>query len=310
MALDLSTDRITPVDGVFNIDKPFGITTMDVVRRIKRASGQKRVGHGGTLDPIATGVVHICLGQATRMMEYVIDFTKVYEVQIELGIETDTYDSSGQVIRVGDASLIKANDVRSALQQFIGCIEQVPPMYSALKVNGKRLYELARSGVEIARPPRKVKVISIDLSGWDHPVALVKITCGRGFYVRSLAHDLGEALGCGAHVRRLIRLKSGSFILENAIRLHDAEQVFANNTWDKFIHKSDEMVKHFRSVTVDNRTEKMIRHGQSFPDGAPIKSLDVDEKCRAYTSDGRFLGIIIFNSSIGRWKTSKVFNLI
>ena len=173
------------VDGIFNVDKPPDITSMDVVRRVKRASGHKRVGHGGTLDPIATGVIPICLGQATRMMEYLIDGTKEYRGMVALGVETDTYDALGTVVREIDASHVTLKEVENVLLSFKGNIQQVPPMYSALKRQGRRLYELARAGIHVERNPRDVNVGSIEILDWVPPIVDLRVTCGRGFYMRS-----------------------------------------------------------------------------------------------------------------------------
>ncbi|MCI0795201.1 MAG: tRNA pseudouridine(55) synthase TruB, partial [Chloroflexi bacterium] len=145
-------------DGILNVDKPYGLTSMDVVRRLKRASGQKRVGHGGTLDPIATGVIPICFGQATRMMEELINGSKRYRAAVELGVVTDTYDALGEIVETRDASAVTLADIEEAINGFIGVIQQVPPMYSALKKNGRRLYQLAREGVEVERDARSVTV--------------------------------------------------------------------------------------------------------------------------------------------------------
>ena len=167
---------------------------MDVVRRVKRASGIKRVGHGGTLDPIATGVIPICIGQATRGMEYIVDGSKEYSGGVELGVATDTYDSAGEVTRTGDSGHLSRDKVEAALESFRGQIDQVPPMYSALKQNGKRLYELARKGIEVERAPRQVSVYDVELTDWTPPLATVQVHCGRGFYMRSLAPELGRQI--------------------------------------------------------------------------------------------------------------------
>ena len=174
------------IDGVMVIDKPEGMTSMDVVRRIKRASRVKKVGHGGTLDPFATGVIVVCMGQATRMMEYLVDGAKTYRGVVELGIETDTYDVQGEVTRRTDASGVTVGDVEAALEEFRGVILQVPPMYSALKRQGKRLYDLARAGVEVEREPRRVEVTDVAVVDWSPPLVEVSVECGRGFYMRSL----------------------------------------------------------------------------------------------------------------------------
>ena len=300
-------NRNGDVDGILNVDKPPGITSMDVVRRIKRASRQKRVGHGGTLDPVATGVIPICMGQATRMMEFLIDGTREYRAVIELGIETDTYDVVGEVTNRKDPSSVARQDVERSLEPFKGSIEQVPPMYSALKRQGKRLYELARAGVEVEREPRRVEVLSIELVEWAPPVVTIDVTCGRGFYMRSLAHDLGQALGCGAHIKGLVRLRSGPFKISESMSLGDMEQMFAEGTWQKSLCAPDIVVSHMRAAIVGKQVEEMVRHGRPIPQGMRIPFSRPNEQCRVYGTDGRFIAILSFNASMGQWQPHRVF---
>ena len=297
------------VDGILNVDKPIGMTSMDVVRRIKRTSRQKRVGHGGTLDPAATGVIAICLGQATRMMEYLIDGTREYRALVELGVETDTYDAVGQVVSRGDPSAVTLQDLERALESFRGSIEQVPPMYSALKSQGKRLYDLARAGHHVERKPRRVEVLSVDVLDWSPPVVTLEATCGRGFYVRSLAHDLGEALGCGGHLRSLVRLRSGPFKISEAMTLADAEKCFIDGTWHEALQSPDVVVGHMRAAIVGSRLKKMIRQGRPLPSGLRVPGSRPNEKCRVYGIDGRFVAILNFNASLGQWQPERVFGL-
>ena len=293
--------------GVLNIDKPAGMTSMDVVRRIKRASRQKRVGHGGTLDPIATGVVAICLGQATRMMEYLIDDTRHYAGQIELGVETDTYDAMGEVTSRKSPAAVTLQDVEHALEAFKGDIEQVPPMYSALKIQGRRLYHLARAGVEVERAPRKMQVSEIELLDWTPPVVAVEVACGRGFYMRSLAHDLGQMLGCGGHLKALTRLRTGPFKLSDALALEEAEQRLQQDGWEGVVYPPDMVVRHLRAAIVGEQHEEMIRHGRPLPAGLRIPFSRPNEQCRAYALDGTFIAVLYFNASRGQWQPDRVF---
>ena len=186
------------VDGLLNVNKSAGIYTMDLVRRVKKVTRQKRVGHAGTLDPLATGVVPICFGRATRMVEYLVDDIRAYRTTLEFGVETDTYDADGLVVNKRSNFSVSLED---AFKDFVGIVDQVPPMYSAIKIEGKRLYELARSGIKVKRKSRKVQVNDINVVDWSPPFCTLEISCGRGFYVRSLVHDLGQMLGCGAHVK-------------------------------------------------------------------------------------------------------------
>jgi len=297
------------VNGILNVDKPAEITTMDVVRRIKRASRQKRVGHGGTLDPIATGVVPICIGQATRMMEYLIEGTREYRSGVELGVATDTYDAHGQVVSKQDPSSVTLTDVEQAVDSFRGSIEQVPPMYSALKRDGKRLYDLARAGVEVEREARKIQVSRLEILDWSPPIVTLEISCGRGFYMRSLAHDLGQVLGCGAHMKTLVRLGSGPFRLADSLTLEVAEERIADDSWFDDLYHPDCIVVDMRAMIVGKETEAMLRHGRPLPPGLRIPAPQPGEQCRAYGTDGGFIAIISFDASEARWRPERVFSM-
>ena len=297
------------VDGILIIDKPYGITSMEAVRRVKRGIGVKRVGHGGTLDPVATGVIPICIGQATRVMDYLISSSKEYRGEIELGVTTDTYDSLGKVTDRSDPSGLTESDLISALQSFKGVTKQVPPMYSALKKGGKRLYEFARAGVEVEREPRSVQVFNLELLDWSPPVASVEVTCGRGFYMRSLASDLGQALGCGAHLKSLVRLRSGPFHISGATTLCAAEESFAGGARESNVHALDEVLHGLRAVILGRRHSKMIHHGRPLPAIVPPPASRPGEQCRAYDADGNFLAILTFDADDGRWRPDKVFSL-
>ena len=303
--------------GFLNIDKPRGMTSTDVVRRVKRAARMRRgVGHGGTLDPIATGVLIIGVGKATRLMDRILDGSKEYVAEIELGASTDTYDADGEVVSERDASGVSRADVETALTAFLGEIEQVPPMYSALKRNGKRLYELARQGIEVERKPRRVVVNDISLDDWRPPVAVVRVECGSGFYVRSLAHDLGESLGCGGHMRALIRSRVGPFRLEDALMLDDAitrlSEVVDGNAdsgadANTPLIPPDFALGDLRAMTVHARDARTIRNGGALPPGAGLSPEMPDERARVYAPDGAFIAIARFDHALRQWRPEKVF---
>lgn len=302
-----NTEKAPAINGILNIDKPKDLTSMDVVRRIKRASKQKRVGHGGTLDPIATGVIPICMGQATRMMEYVVDGSKEYRGTVEMGVETDTYDAMGEAVRRADTSGVTAYRIEGALDSFEGEVMQVPPMYSALKIKGKRLYNLARAGIEVEREARPVKVHDVKLLDYTPPHAVVEVSCGRGFYMRSLAHDLGQALGCGGHLKELVRLRSGPFSVSEAASLEEAEECFLSGDWSGLVHAPDAVVQHLKAITVEKPVEAMIRQGRPVPTGAGVPAPEPEERRRAYGADGRFMGILAYNASEAHWQPERVF---
>lgn len=301
--------KVSGVDGILNIDKPYGITSMELVRTIKRASRLKRVGHGGTLDPIATGVVAVCLGQATRFMEYIVDGTKEYEAVIELGATTDTYDAMGEVTGRRDSASVTLADVERALASFRGVIDQVPPMYSALKRQGKRLYELARAGIEVERQPRRVEIHSVELVEWAPPLVTARVGCGRGFYMRSLAYDLGELLGCGGHLKNLVRLRSGIFKLSDSTPLADAARMFEEDTWQEALHAPDAVLHQMGAAIVSKRLEEMMRHGQPLPADVRLSGNESQSRCRAYGVDGGFVGTLVFDPSAAQWRPDKVFSL-
>lgn len=295
------------IDGILNIDKPSGITSMEVVRRIKRASKQRRVGHGGTLDPIASGIVPVCLGQATRMMEYLVDGTKEYHATFRLGVETNTYDAVGDVTAKGDASTVTMAAIVAVLERFDGEIDQVPPMFSAIKKEGKRLYNLARAGIEVEREPRKVQIMNIEVIDWSHPHLILDVICGRGFYMRSLAHDLGQTLGCGGHLTQLTRTKISAFNIDDALSLEEAEDRFTDGTWEEVMYAPDIAVRSMPAIVVNKGVEEMVRHGRPLPGALRIPVEDSEEECRVYGSDGTFLALATFSQSEGQWKPSKVF---
>ena len=293
--------------GILNIDKPYGMTSMQVVRRIKRAGSFKRVGHAGTLDPIATGVVPVCFGPATRVMEYLLDGAKRYCGEILIGVSTDTYDAMGQVVAESDASAITSDQVRDALAQFRGEISQVPPMFSALKRDGKRLYDLARKGIEVEREPRPVSVYGIELTGWKPPVATVRVDCGRGFYMRSLAHDVGQMLGCGGHLKSLVRIKTGPFHLDEAVTLEEAEIGFEDGSWADLVYSPDVALGSLRTIIAGSRTRTAVNNGRPLAPEVSFQPSQPKERCRVYGVDGEFLAIVRFDPDRQRWVPNKVF---
>ncbi len=299
--------RAPVINGILNINKPYGLTSMEVVRRLKRASRQKKVGHGGTLDPVATGVVPICFGQATRMMEYLVDGQKEYRAEIELGVTTDTYDSMGTVVEERPADGVTLEDVEAAIAPYIGTVKQVPPMYSALKRQGKRLYDLARQGIEVERDARDVTVYWTRLLDWSPPVISVEVGCGRGFYMRSFAHDVGEALGCGGHLKTLERLRSGGFYVADAVDLDDAEEHFIEDTWPEHMHAPDAALYELPAAIVGRRLQQLIRNGQPIPPESRIPVAEDGARCRVYSVDGVFVAVLRFDADSRRWRPEKVF---
>jgi tRNA pseudouridine55 synthase len=299
------------INGFLNFNKPAGMTSMDGLRNIKRITGQRqKVGHAGTMDPLARGVLPICFGQATRLMDYVLDGVKRYQVEIELGATTATYDAEGEVIKTGDASGIAPADIQAALPGFIGVIQQTPPMYSAIKVNGQRLYKLARAGIEVERQSRTVEIYDIQLVRSTPPRVVLVVECGRGVYIRSLAHDLGEALGCGGYVTDLVRQYSGGFSLEQSVTLEELEAAAAEpGGWQRYLHPIDWALRDLRSVTISPTAEHYLRHGQPVTLGRGEPEAGYLEQFRAYTSQGVFLALVRYDRPANLWRPVKVFHL-
>ena len=293
------------IDGILNLDKPRGKTSFDMVALVRRLSGERRVGHAGTLDPEATGVLPICLGQATRLIEYLAEATKSYRAEVELGVATDTFDATGKVTQQGDVSSLTREQVEAALSSFRGSIEQTPPMYSAVKIKGVPLYRLARAGLEVPRKARRVELYRIVLLDWQPPVLAIEVECSKGTYIRSLAHDIGQKLGCGAHLKTLVRLKSGPFHITEAVSIARIEEAFKQGDWSALVLPLDVAVKHLPAITVDAESEKAIVNGRSL-DSTPGEDLAVKLR-RVYSSDGSFIAITRFDEERGYWKPEKVF---
>ena len=308
------------MDGIININKPPGSTSFRVVALVKRLGKERRVGHAGTLDPMATGVLPVCLGQGTRVVEFLADAAKVYQAQIELGVVTDTYDASGRVMQRNDPSGISREQLESALTSFRGTIQQIPPMYSALKHKGQRLYELARAGIEVERKSRPIKIYNLDIVAWQPPAVTIKVECGKGTYIRSLAHDLGQSLGCGANLKNLIRLRYGPFDVKDAVSVPQLESAFRYGYWQHFVHPMDTVLLHWKAIVVNDTTEEVIRKGApvtlesnkicditSSTENPPSTWPSAETRCRTYTLDGDFLGVLRFNLERKHWQPAKVF---
>lgn len=295
-----------PIDGIFNLDKPVGMTSHDVVARIRRLVNQKRVGHAGTLDPAASGVLPILLGQATRVAEYLSDSGKAYRATIRFGVVTDTYDAEGQIVREAPVALTR-EEIVAALPEFLGEQLQRPPVYSALKRGGQRLYALARAGESVMVEPRPVSIDSLDIVDWTPPTLTLDVECGKGTYIRSLAFDLGERLGPGAHLAALVRTRSGPFTLGASVSLEMLAQSFAADTWREYLFAPDEALLSWQAAILDAANEARVRFGQTLsissadPPGAPKEARPL---MRAYSVDGRFLGIIRWDAD--GWHPHKV----
>ncbi len=293
------------IDGILNLNKPKGMTSFDVVARVRWLSGERRVGHAGTLDPDATGVLVVCLGKATRLVEYMADARKAYRAEVVFGEATDTYDASGEVLERGDASGLERRDIEDAAATFVGLIDQTPPAYSALKHRGVPLYRWARAGVEVPIHPRQVEFFRIDVVEWESPVAVLEVECGKGAYIRSLAHDLGRTLQCGAHMRDLVRSQSGPFYIEDAADMEQVEDAFTNGESSRLILPMDLAIAHLPSVTLSEDEEREVLYGRAVAgqwEGGPSSCL-----CRVYNERGGFVAIMTREDEQDCWRPRKVF---
>jgi tRNA pseudouridine55 synthase len=284
--------------GFLNINKPLGVTSHDVVAHVRRNLHVKKVGHAGTLDPMATGVLVLCLGAATRLSEYVMQSTKRYRGRVHLGVTTDTYDVEGAVQQVRDPAGITRDAVERCLAGFLGDIEQTPPMYSAIKKDGRKLYELARAGQTIEREARPVTIEHLDIVDWSPPEFTLDIMCSAGTYIRSLAHDLGEALGVGAHLTALIRLASGSIILEDAVEL---DTLLAATDWQRYLIPPQAALAHWPVVRLDAAGVEHVRHGRAIRDNGAVGA----QPALAFTPEGEVVAVL--RAADGEWRPEKVF---
>jgi tRNA pseudouridine55 synthase len=298
------------VEGILNVHKPAGISSFGVVARIKQTSGEKQVGHAGTLDPLASGVLPIFLGSATRAMEYLSEHSKTYRAEVALGITTDSYDSEGSVTSSCDPSSVRREDLEEALAKFRGTIQQTPPMFSALKQGGQPLYRLARQGLEVPRAARPVQIYSLEIVAWENPIVTLEISCSKGTYIRALAHDLGQALGCGAHLKTLVRLKVGPFSLEDALTLGQIREISSAGQLEEHLYPVDFVLSQFPALIVRRQQGCSLIHGAAIKTSQVLNSsLLTHERplARVYTEQGTFLGLLCYNPERELWQPDKIF---
>ena len=303
------------MDGILNILKPSGMTSHDVVSYIRRLTGIKKVGHTGTLDPGAIGVLPICLGRATKAAEYITEGTKKYRTEMKLGVVTDTGDKDGTVITstnwkdfIDTDNLL--DQIQEVIKNFSGQISQVPPMYSAVKIDGKKLYELARKGQEIERKPRNIEIYElkiIEISG-DEGTILFDVTCSKGTYIRVLCEDIGKAIGCGAHMSYLIRMETTGFNITDSYTLEQIEQLFKNNKLNEAVVPIEIIFNNLPKIEVsDPNDQKRFMNGMDISINANIIN---DQKVRIYFYN-KFIAIanVVNNGTIVKIKVDKFFSL-
>ena len=327
-----------PLCGILNVDKPLEWTSHQVVAALRKWSGERRIGHAGTLDPLATGVLLLCLGKATRVSSYLMASTKVYRATLRLGLSTTTDDAEGEVVSESPVN-VSREQFEAVLPPFVGQIEQVPPLYSAVKRQGKRLYEYARRGVDVQVSPRTVQVHDLTVLDWSPPEVVLRVACGPGTYVRALARDLGRVLGCGASLSALRRTASGQFHVDRAVPLSEIERAYAGPAADAQDSASavirahlaplDTAFAHLPALPLDAAGARRLVMGQGVsaelapgePSAAPRGRglLPVDghsrtyaearahEYARAYGPGDQFLALVAWNEDAHHWRPRKVF---
>ena len=276
--------------GILILDKPAGWTSHDVVGRVRRLTRERRVGHAGTLDPAATGVLPVLVGDATKVVEFLSDADKGYLAEITLGIETDSYDIDGAVTATFDGDLPELAEIESAATGFRGPIRQLPPMHSAIRIDGERLYEAARRGETIEREARSITVHRFTIVAWSPPVLTVEIDCSKGTYIRSLAHDLGLALGTGAYLSNLVRTWTGPFRIDEAWALADLERALGDDPieeWESMAIHPDTIVQDWPAIILHDEQRADWLHGRAV--AGPVGP-EVD-RVRTYDDQGNWLGI-------------------
>ena len=297
------------IHGVINIHKEKGYTSHDVVAKLRGIVGQKKIGHTGTLDPDATGVLPVCLGKATKLCDMLTDKSKTYETVMLLGKVTDTQDISGTVLNESSTDDLNEEAVKAAILSFVGDYMQIPPMYSALKVNGKKLYELAREGVEIERKARPVTILDIQLKEVKLPRVRMEVSCSKGTYIRTLCHDIGEKLGCGACMEELIRTKVSRFELEDSLTLSQVQELKKAGKLAKILVPIDEMFLDYEAITLKEEYMSFVYNGNVFMPKHVDQYVElVDGKMvRVYDDKGNFIAIYKFIKEKYIFKIEKMF---
>ncbi len=289
------------ISGVLVVDKPVGMTSHDVVQVIRKGSNIRRAGHTGTLDPRASGVLVVLIGPAVRLSEYVSASDKRYQAVLMLGTTTDTYDADGKTTSSSPVNVTE-EQFNTELQKFVGQIEQVPPPYSAVKVQGRKAYEMARKGEDVELEPRTINVYSLELLEWAPPEVVIDVNCSSGTYVRSLVNDLGERLGCGATLTGLRRTKSGRFTLRDAVPLRKLNEAFANGTWYQYLIPAAEALTDWPTIELNHEQVEALRHGHRIPAASSEQ-----KKACGVSEQGELVALMELDETTNEWQPKKVF---
>jgi len=290
-----------PKPGLLVIDKPTGPTSHDIVNIVRRGTQIRKVGHTGTLDPYASGVLLILLGSVTRLAEYLLEVDKEYLATIRFGTATSTFDAAGRVTATRPFTF-REESLEAKLATFVGERLQVPPVYSAIKIGGRKAYDMARAGEEIEMAPRKVHIYELALLRWESPNAVVRVRCSRGTYIRSIAHDIGEAMGSHAHLVSLRRIRLGPFSVERATPVEELKRRFLEGTWEKAAMPASAVLEGWETVQLTAEDAEKIRNGIAVP--SPQGSAG---RARAIAPDGELLAVLEADPVAGTWQPKKVF---
>lgn len=297
------------INGVLNIYKEKGYTSHDVVAKLRGIIGQKKIGHTGTLDPDAEGVLPVCLGRATKLCGMLTDKTKTYETILLLGTTTDTQDISGNVLETRDTYSLSCEEVSRCICDFKGDYDQTPPMYSALKVNGRKLYELAREGRTVERKPRRVRIYAIRVRKIDLPRVHMEVECSKGTYIRTLCYDIGEKLGCGGCMEQLVRTKTGPFERADSLTLSQVEEYQRAGRLSEILTPVDTFFSDKKAVTVKEACKQSAYNGNELPADQVVCETEISggEQVRAYDREGHFIGIFCYLGEQRKYTVEKMF---
>lgn len=297
------------INGIINVYKEKGYTSHDVVAKLRGILGQKKIGHTGTLDPDAQGVLPVCLGRGTKLCDMLTDKDKTYEAVLLFGKTTDTQDVTGTVLKEHETLTLTEESVRRCIHEYIGVYEQLPPMYSALKVNGKKLYELAREGIEVERKKRNVHIYDIQIRRIELPRVSMEVTCSKGTYIRTLCHDIGQDLGVGACMEMLERTKVGRFKKEDSIKLGQIEAFKKAGMLQDYISSIDSMFLELAVVTVSEEFESLAYNGNPLGFNQTEQPLNMEDgqKVRVYDKAGHFIGVYTYLEEMHTFRLDKMF---
>ena len=278
------------ISGVINVFKETGFTSHDVVARLRGILHQKKIGHTGTLDPDAVGVLPVCLGKATKLVDTLASGTKTYETVLLLGRETDTQDISGMVVEENEVTCSE-EDIRKCLTGFLGEQDQIPPMYSAKKQNGKRLYQLAREGIVVERKPSRIRIDELEILSCELPRVRMRITCSKGTYIRTLCHDIGNRLGCGGCMEQLVRTRVGRFAVEDALTLNEIQSRAEAGKLSEIMLTPDSFFYELPGLSTDSKYDRLLHNGNMIPEEMLLCRDAGKGRVRVYDSEQRFMGV-------------------